>query len=98
MAITLSNIQQNHRGCYGEFTGDATTTTIPIPLTQHYGGQALTGVATVTTAPTSFTHRSGKGGFLFPHGTDQSIGSALVANGIMTITTNVAVGNGIKAY
>jgi hypothetical protein len=98
MSITVSNIQHNHRAVYGEFTGDGATTAIPIPLAAQYGGQPITGVATVTTAPSSFTHRSSKGGFLFPHGTDAAIASATVASGVVTINTSAAVGNGTKAY
>src|SRR5579872_6905033 len=98
MSITVSNIQHNHRGVYGEFTGDGSTTAIPVPLTAQYGGQPITGTATVTTAPTSFTHRSGKGGFLFPHGSDAAISSATVSGGTLTVNTSAAVGNGTKAY
>lgn len=98
MSITVSNIQHNHRGVYGEFTGDGSTTAIPIPLTAHYGGQALTGVATVVTGPTSYSHQSGKGGFLFPAGTPVTVSSATVAGGTLTVNTSAAVGNGTKAY
>jgi hypothetical protein len=98
VAITVTNVMQNHRGAYGEFTGDGATTAIPISLTQHYGGQSLTGIATVVTAPTSFTHKSGKGGFLFPEGTAQTVASATVSGGTVTINTSAAVGNGVKAY
>lgn len=98
MSITVTNVQHNHRGCYAEFTGDGSTTAIPVPLTAHYGGQALTGVATVVTAPSSFTHQSGKGGFLFPSGTPVTVSSAVVAGGTLTVNTSAAVGNGTKAY
>lgn len=98
MAITVSNIQHNHRGVYGEFTGDGSTTAIPIPLTAHYGGQTITGTASVVTTPTSYSHESGKGGFLFPKGTAATVSSATVASGTVTVTTSAAVGNGTKAY
>ena len=98
MAITVSNIQFNHRGVYGEFTGDGATTAVPVPLPGHYGGQTITGTAYVVTAPSSFTHRSGRGGFLMPHGTDAAITSATVASGTLTVNTSAAVGNGVKAY
>lgn len=98
MSITVTNVQQNHRGVYGEFTGDGSTTAIPIALTAQYGGQTITGTASVVTAPTSFTHKSGKGGFLFPEGTTAAVSSATVAGGTLTVNTSAAVGNGTKAY
>ena len=98
MAITASNIQHNHRGCYFEFTGDGATTSIVVPLSIHYGGQTITGTATVRTNPTSTSHESGKGGFLFPAGTAVAVASATVANGSLTVQTSAAVGNGTKAY
>jgi|SRR5579872_6492486 len=98
MSITVTNVQHNHRGCYAEFTGDGSTTAIPVPLTAQYGGQTITGSASVVTGPTSFTHKSGKGGFLFPEGTPVTVSSATVAGGTLTVNTNAAVGNGTKAY
>lgn len=98
MAITASNVQHNHRGCYFEFTGDGSTTSLAVPLTAHYGGQTITGVATVRTNPTSTSHESGKGGFLFPAGTNVNVASATVANGSLTVQTSAAVGAGVKAY
>ena len=99
MAITASNIMHSHRGCYFEYVGDGASTSISVPLTPtHYAGQAISGVATVRTGATAFTNESGKGGFLFPAGTNVAVASATVANGSLTVQTSAAVGNGVKAY
>lgn len=98
MAISPSNIEHNHRSFYAEFVGDGASTALTIPLPVHYGGQALTGRATVRTGATAFTHESGKGGHLFPAGTDVPVTSAVVSGGNVTITTTAAVANGTKAY
>jgi hypothetical protein len=98
MALTATNIQQNWRATYCEFVGDGSTTTITIPDGIHYGGQSHTGNAFVVTVPTSFSHRSGGVGFLFPEGTPIPVSSATVVNGSVTINMSSAVANGTKTY
>jgi len=50
MAITVSNVQENHRSLYWEYTGDGATkiSSASLPLHLHPNS---TGVATVTTSP-----------------------------------------------
>lgn len=97
MSISVTNVMHNHRGVYGEFTGDGSTTAIPIT---HAGRPHTntTAKATVITAPSSFTHKSGAGGFLFPEGTSAAVSSVTVSATSVTVNTSAAVGNGTKAY
>lgn len=100
MAVTYSNIIQSHRGVYFEATGDGATTA----LTVSHGRSIFNGttaVATVTTAPTtSITERkSGCGGFIYPHnGTTATVSSVSVSATSVTVNTQAAVSNGVKAY
>jgi len=97
MSITVSNIQHNHRGLYFEAVGDGATTA----LTVAHSGRPhanTTAKATVITAPSSYTHQSGRGGFLFPDGTSAAVSSVAVTATSVTVNTSAAVGNGTKAY
>lgn len=98
MSVTIGNIMQNHRGVYFEATGDGVTTALPVVLTSHYPGRNANGVAFVVTAPTSYTHKTGRGGFLFPEGSAQAVSSASISGSTLTVNTTAAIGNGVKAY
>lgn len=98
MAISASNIQQNHRAVYFEFTGDGASTSIAVT----YPGRprAKTAVATVITAPTSTSDKpSGKGGLSYPTGgTNVAVSSCTLSGATATVVTSAAVTNGVKAY
>lgn len=99
MAVTYSNIINNHRGVYFEVTGDGATTA----LTVTHGSGVHTGhtaSATVLTGGSSFQNgASGKGGFVYPAaGTPVAVSSVTVAPTTVTVNTGAAIGNGTKAY
>ena len=99
MAVTYSNIINNHRGVYFEVTGDGLTTALTV--THGSGVHANpTATATVLTAPSSFQNgTSGKGGFVYPtSGTAVAVSSVSVTASKVTVNTSAAVGNGTKAY
>jgi len=97
MAITVSNVQQNHRSLYWEYTGDGATTASSATFPLHLHGKQ-TAVATVTTGPTTF--ESGhRGGLNYPtNGTNVPVASCTISGNTITVTTSAAVGNGTKAY
>ena len=98
MSLAVSNTQISHRGAYGEVTGDGASTSIVLSLSHLHRRAADTGTAFVVVAPTTYTHKSGRGGFLFPEGTAVAVSSAVVSGGNVSITTQSAIGNGTKAY
>lgn len=100
MSLSASNVVGNHRGVYFEATGDGVTTTITVNLTHlHTRAGDMTGAATVRTAPSgTAVHEGGKGGFYIAPGTNVPVSSAVVSNGVLTVTTQAAIGNGTKAY
>lgn len=99
MAVTTSNIIGNHRGVYFEVVGDGATTALTV---SHGRGVHAnqTAQAIVVTAPTSFNSggKTGKGGFVFPEGTAQTVSSVSVTTTAVTVNTSSALGNGTKAY
>jgi hypothetical protein len=97
MAVVISNVQHNHRGLYFEATGDGATTA----LTVNHAGRPhtnTTATARVITSPTSYSHRSGNGGFLFPEGASAAVSSVVITAASATVNTSAAIGNGTKAY
>ena len=96
MAITVSNVQENHRSLYWEYTGDGATkaSSATLPLHLHPGS---TGVATVTTAATAF-EPGHKGGLNYPTNGTNWPATVSISGNTVTVTTNTAVTNAVKAF
>lgn len=100
MSLSAQNVVGNHRGVYFEVVGDGSTTQITVSLAHipnRVGDE--TGTATIRTNPTgTAVHEAGKGGFYYPPGTNVPVSSASVSNGVLTVTTQSAITNGVRAY
>lgn len=102
MSITITNKQENDRGCYFEFTGDGSTTVLPTIThsTLHARPSAVI-TATVKTTATPTRSNGGPGGpkgqntgLLGNHdGTVVAVASATHTNGVSTVTLNAAATN-----
>lgn len=99
MAVTYSNQQCSHRGCYFEVVGDGATTALTVNHMRAVPANA-TASAKVVTAPTAKSERgSNGGGFNFPpSGTSATVSSVSVTSTTVTVNTSAAVANGTKAY
>jgi hypothetical protein len=97
MAITVSNISENHRGLAYSYTGDGSTTQTTVKHTR-YLRNMHTAKAFVVTGATKFSTRSERGGLRAAEdGTAVTATVAIDAQGNCVVTTTPAVGNGLVA-
>lgn len=96
MAVTVSNVQSNHRGIACNVLGDGATTTFTVP----HGRFNRTGTATAFCVfnHTVLDSRSGRGGFRAPTDGTVIASTASVSGAVFNVTTGSAIGNGVLAH
>lgn len=98
MAVVIANQIENHRGIYWEVTGDGATTAFTVNHTRMQRPNHTMKVFGVT-APTKFSRRSERGGFVAPEdGTAVAVTSSVLTAAALVVTTTAAIANATKAY
>ena len=97
MAVTISNLQQNHRGVAYQYTGDGSTTQTTVLHARFVRPSMPVSKVFVVTGVTKFDTRSERGGLRAAIDGTAVSATATISGGNLTVTTSPAVGNGLVA-
>ena len=103
MAITITKLQRNHRGLTFEFTGDGSTTVLPViapsQLSVPIRGNTTATVTCISAGSGKYDSDKSSGtGLLCQHsGTNQAASVTVSPSAGVTVTVSPAVSNGVLA-